>query len=197
MLRQGVQAGPFRHGGFLASNASRRCCLLFFPARLFKHNHSEVNENRPPDLAWECITGRRHTAEPSVTFLPRPQRANLRTTTWFHPSAQGRSACGPTLGNPPQKNTSPHLRLGGEGPGVRRPSNATSLPIQAAATELIVTPSLGGDGAGDADAPHRPEDVLKVDCDEEGVGGDDAAHCLRYLVATKGRTVTQRKLRGV
>jgi hypothetical protein len=23
------------------------------------------------------------------------------------------------------------------------------------------------------------EDVLKVDCDEEGVGGDDAADCLR------------------
>jgi hypothetical protein len=22
--------------------------------------------------------------------------------------------------------------------------------------------------------PHRPEDVLKVDCDEDGVGGDDA-----------------------
>jgi hypothetical protein len=45
--------------------------------------------------------------------------------------------------------------------------------------------------------PHRPEDVLKVDCDEDGVGGDDAADCLRYLVATKGRTVAQRKLRGV
>ena len=28
--------------------------------------------------------------------------------------------------------------------------------------------------------PHRPEDVLKVDCDEDGVGGDDAAECLRY-----------------
>jgi hypothetical protein len=45
--------------------------------------------------------------------------------------------------------------------------------------------------------PHRPEDVLKVDCDEDGVGGDDAADALRYLVATKGRTVMQRKLRGV
>jgi hypothetical protein len=44
--------------------------------------------------------------------------------------------------------------------------------------------------------PHRPEDVLKVDCDEEGVGGDDAADCLRYLVATRARTVAQRKLRG-
>ena len=45
--------------------------------------------------------------------------------------------------------------------------------------------------------PNRPEDVLKVDADEDGVGGDDAADCLRYLVATKARTVTQRKLRGV
>ncbi|MBI1178471.1 hypothetical protein GC207_13635 [bacterium] len=45
--------------------------------------------------------------------------------------------------------------------------------------------------------PHRPEDVLKVDADEDGVGGDDAADCLRYLVATKGRTVRARKLRGI
>jgi hypothetical protein len=45
--------------------------------------------------------------------------------------------------------------------------------------------------------PNRPEDVLKVDADEEGVGGDDAADCLRYLVATKTRTITVRKLRGV
>jgi len=45
--------------------------------------------------------------------------------------------------------------------------------------------------------PNRPEDVLKVDADEDGVGGDDAADCLRYLVATKSRTVTQRKLRGL
>ncbi len=45
--------------------------------------------------------------------------------------------------------------------------------------------------------PNRPEDVLKVDADEDGVGGDDAADALRYLVATKGRTVSQRKLRGV
>jgi len=45
--------------------------------------------------------------------------------------------------------------------------------------------------------PNRPEDVLKVDCDEDGAGGDDAADTLRYLVATKSRTVTQRKLRGL
>jgi hypothetical protein len=45
--------------------------------------------------------------------------------------------------------------------------------------------------------PNRPEDVLKVDADEEGVGGDDAADALRYLVATKTRSVVQRKLRGL
>ena len=45
--------------------------------------------------------------------------------------------------------------------------------------------------------PNRSEDVLKVDADEEGVGGDDAADALRYLVATKSRAVTQRKLRGL
>jgi hypothetical protein len=45
--------------------------------------------------------------------------------------------------------------------------------------------------------PNRPEDVLKVDADEDGVGGDDAADALRHLVATKARTVAKRKLRGV
>jgi hypothetical protein len=45
--------------------------------------------------------------------------------------------------------------------------------------------------------PNRPEDVLKVDADEGDIGGDDAADCLRYLAATKSRTITQRKLRGV
>jgi hypothetical protein len=32
--------------------------------------------------------------------------------------------------------------------------------------------------------------------DQLALGGDDTADALRYLVATKGRTVTQRKLRG-
>jgi len=45
--------------------------------------------------------------------------------------------------------------------------------------------------------PNRPEDVLKVDADDDGVGGDDCADALRYLVATKTRTITQRKLRGL
>ena len=44
--------------------------------------------------------------------------------------------------------------------------------------------------------PNRPEDVLKIDADEDGVGGDDAADALRYGVATKSRVVTQRKLSG-
>jgi hypothetical protein len=45
--------------------------------------------------------------------------------------------------------------------------------------------------------PNRPEDVLKVDADEDGIGGDDAADALRYLVATKPRTIIERKLRGL
>ena len=45
--------------------------------------------------------------------------------------------------------------------------------------------------------PHRPEDVLKVDADEDGIGGDDAADALRYLVATKARGLALRKLAGV
>ena len=42
-----------------------------------------------------------------------------------------------------------------------------------------------------------PEDVLKFDADEEGVGGDDAADAFRYLVATKARAVVARKLAGI
>ncbi len=45
--------------------------------------------------------------------------------------------------------------------------------------------------------PNRREDVLKVDADQDGVGGDDAVGALRYLGATKSRGVTQRKLRGL
>ena len=45
--------------------------------------------------------------------------------------------------------------------------------------------------------PNRPEDVLKVDADEDGVGGDDTADALRYLVATKPRILYERKLTGL
>ena len=45
--------------------------------------------------------------------------------------------------------------------------------------------------------PNRPEDVLKIDADEDGIGGDDTADALRYLVATKARAVAMRKLSGV
>jgi len=44
--------------------------------------------------------------------------------------------------------------------------------------------------------PSRPEDVLKVDPDDNGVGGDDAADALRYLVATRPAEVVVRKLSG-
>lgn len=45
--------------------------------------------------------------------------------------------------------------------------------------------------------PTRPEDVLKVDPDDDGIGGDDAADAARYLVATKPRILEIRKIRGL
>ena len=76
----------------------------------------------------------------------------------------------------------------------RRKGGRTRTSISAAQPQcgrLIETlPTLQHD-------PNRPEDVLKVDADEDGVGGGDAADCLRYLVATKSRVVVQRKLRGL
>jgi phage terminase large subunit len=45
--------------------------------------------------------------------------------------------------------------------------------------------------------PNQPEDVLKVDADEDGVGGDDGAYALRYLVATKSRELVVGRLRGL
>lgn len=44
--------------------------------------------------------------------------------------------------------------------------------------------------------PHRPEDVLKVDADEDGNGGDDPADAFRYLVHHRPAKVVQRKLVG-
>ena len=55
---------------------------------------------------------------------------------------------------------------------------------------------ISGTFSGSYDGP-QAVNVLKVDADEDGVGGHDAADCLRYLVATKSRAVTQRKLRGL
>ena len=44
--------------------------------------------------------------------------------------------------------------------------------------------------------PNRSEDVHKVDVDDNGAGGDDAADCLRYLVATKPQVLREVRLRG-
>jgi phage terminase large subunit len=44
--------------------------------------------------------------------------------------------------------------------------------------------------------PNRPEDVLKVDADEDGVGGDDAADCCRYLVHRSVKGGVQKRLFG-
>jgi phage terminase large subunit len=83
-------------------------------------------------------------------------------------------------------------RLGGPNVGLAPNAGiAPTLFIHRRCGRLIETlPALQHD-------PNRPEDVLKVDADEDGVGGDDAADALRYLVATKAREVRVRKLRGV
>ncbi len=36
---------------------------------------------------------------------------------------------------------------------------------------------------------NRPEDVLKLDADEDGAGSGDAADALRHLLATKSRKI--------
>ncbi len=76
-------------------------------------------------------------------------------------------------------------RLGDPDGGVR-----PTLFIHERCTRLLETlPGLQHD-------PNRPEDVLKVDADEDGMGGDDAADTLRYLVATKAREIVLRRLTG-
>ena len=45
--------------------------------------------------------------------------------------------------------------------------------------------------------PNRTGDVLKADADEDGIGGDETADALRYLVATKPRILEMRRLRGL
>ncbi len=76
-------------------------------------------------------------------------------------------------------------RLGDPGNGV-----PARLFIHERCARLIeCLPSLQHD-------PNRSR-VRGMDADEDGVGGDGAADCLRYLVATKARIVAQRKLRGL
>jgi phage terminase large subunit len=78
-----------------------------------------------------------------------------------------------------------HKGLGDPASGVR-----PTLFIHRNCTRLIdCLPTLQHD-------PNRPEDVLKINPDDDGIGGDDAADALRYLVATRGRTVTPMRLRG-
>jgi hypothetical protein len=73
---------------------------------------------------------------------------------------------------------------------VNERSTISQGPLHSRCRRLIETlPALQHD-------PNRPEDVLKVDADEDGVGGDDCADCLRYLVGTKARTLVKRRLTG-
>ena len=45
--------------------------------------------------------------------------------------------------------------------------------------------------------PDHPADVLKTNPNDEGLGGDDAADALRYLVATRPNRCYVTKLKGL
>jgi hypothetical protein len=70
------------------------------------------------------------------------------------------------------------LRLGDTEAGI-----APSVRIFSTCGRLIETiPILEHD-------PHRPEDVLKIDCDENGIGGDDAYDAWRYGLMARASNV--------
>lgn len=77
-------------------------------------------------------------------------------------------------------------RFGDPGTGV-----APSLFIHERCHRVIETLPLLQHDAG------ASEDVHKVDCDDDGHGGDDAADCLRYLVHTRALKSASGKLRGL
>ncbi len=79
-----------------------------------------------------------------------------------------------------------HQRLGDPDAGV-----APTLFIHKRCTRLLdCLPYLQHD-------PDQPADVLKTNTNEEGLGGDDAADALRYMVATRIPKCYQVKLRGL
>lgn len=72
-----------------------------------------------------------------------------------------------------------------------KPAVVPRLRIHARCARLLETvPLLQHD-------PNRPEDVDKVDTDDDGIGGDDAADALRYMVATKTHKITMQKVKGI
>lgn len=70
------------------------------------------------------------------------------------------------------------------------PPIAPRLFISEACPRLLeCLPSLEHD-------PHRPEDVLKVDCDEQGLGGDDVYDSFRYGLMADAKPKTRRARAG-
>jgi len=70
-------------------------------------------------------------------------------------------------------------------PGARGESHSEKAPHLGWLVGSILVGEHDGDGG------RRIVDV------DGAAGGDDAADCLRYLIATKGRSLAARKLRGV
>jgi phage terminase large subunit len=77
-----------------------------------------------------------------------------------------------------------------------RPANTERVNGWAEVLQKFGDPDAGIQPALQHD-PNRPEDVLKVDADEDGNGGDNCADALRYLVSTKPRILYERKLVGL
>ena len=74
-------------------------------------------------------------------------------------------------------------RLGNDDAGI-----PISVRITTRCSRLIETmPMLLGD-------PQDPEDVLKIDCDEDGEGGDDAYDAARYGLMAHMQTITLPKV---
>jgi hypothetical protein len=134
-------------------------------------------------------------------WLPKRHAVAIREMLKRHsltPPGIGPVACAPDLFSKESTGYAPSKDY--ERAGFRlRPANNARLPGWAAVLDALGDPRSGVPPklfihrrcrrlietlpAMQHD-PARPEDVLKVHVDDDGVGGDDAIDALRYLVAT-------------
>ncbi|HLP78980.1 MAG TPA: hypothetical protein VK327_18930 [Candidatus Paceibacterota bacterium] len=167
---------------------------LWLPQRHASAIKAMIGRHRVADGEWRIAGGQVETRPLQISDLKRFvagadvfSRQSDGTTI-----AAQYAKCGINLrpANTDRVNGWAEVMQGFGTPGESAPIRPT-LFIHERCGRLIETlPTLQHD-------PNRPEDVLKVDADEDGVGGDDAGDALRYLVATKARELVVRKLRGL